>query len=200
MADTRVLAASPVNGDEYHSRTARLMNAAKEGSREALDELVEELTPALWHAARAAGLSQPDAEDVVQTAWLTMVTHLHTIRTPEALKSWLLTTTKREAWRVRASGRMLRPADDEWLASFPDPDAGAEERMIVKDERRQLLDAFLALPPRCQELLRLVAFEPRPDYNIVASLLGVPRGSIGPTRSRCLGKLRGVLDGSGDLR
>jgi RNA polymerase sigma factor (sigma-70 family) len=202
VADNGLLAADQETdqGTEGEHRTPRdrLIRDALDGRLEALDELVPELTPMLWHVARATGLSRPDAEDVVQTAWLNLVSHLGTIHTPAALTSWLVTTTKREAWRVRAAERKTLPANQEWLAEIADPGAGAEEHIIVKDEQQQLLAAFATLPGRCQELLRFVACVPRPNYDEVARVLGVPRGAVGPTRARCLGKLRSALSGEGD--
>ena len=195
---SRFLPANLVSMDESGSRMDSLLRAAQEGGEEAFDQIVTELTPTLWHVARASGLNRPDAEDVVQTAWLSLVSHLDTIRTPAALKSWLLTTTKREAWRVKAVDRRTRPADDEWLTAIPDPGTAAEEYVIIKDEQRALLAAFAALPQRCQELLRMVAFEARPDYDVIAASVGMPRGSVGPTRGRCLDKLRVALNGKGD--
>ncbi|MBO0804037.1 MAG: sigma-70 family RNA polymerase sigma factor [Nocardiopsaceae bacterium] len=179
--------------DDSRGRIASLAEAAREGHQDAIGELVTELTPVLWQVARAAGLSAPDAEDVVQTAWLSLMSHLDAIRTPASLTSWLVTTTRREAWRVRAAGRRQQPADGEWLQSIPDPGVGAEENVVLKDEHRRLRAAFRTLPQRCQELLRIVAFVPRPDYGAVAASLGMPRGSIGPTRSRCLARLRSAL-------
>jgi RNA polymerase sigma factor (sigma-70 family) len=187
------LAETGVNEEDRYARMGGLVHAARDGSPEALGELVTELTPMLWHAARATGLSEPDAEDVVQTVWLSLVSHLDTIRTPAALTAWLLTTTRREAWRVRAIDHKLRPVGDEWLTAIPDPGASAEERVIVNDEMRHLWRAFHDLSPRCQQLLRIVAFIPRPDYDAVAASLGMARGSVGPTRGRCLGKLRAAL-------
>jgi RNA polymerase sigma factor (sigma-70 family) len=184
--------------DVRRAHMENLVRAAKGSGPETIDEFVVELTPVMWHVARAAGLSESDAEDVVQTAWLRLLAHIDTIHTPAALKSWLITTTKREAWRVRAADRRLRPSAEEWLTAIPDPGAGAEEHMIIKDEQRELLAAFVTLPRRCQELLRMVAFEQRPDYDLVAANLGVPRGSIGPTRGRCLEKLRAALQSEGD--
>jgi RNA polymerase sigma factor (sigma-70 family) len=187
-----------VSEDVRRMHMENVVRAAMDGSPRALDEFVAELTPVMWHVARAAGLSESDAEDVVQTAWLRLLAHMDTIHTPAALKSWLITTTKREAWRVRAADRRLRLSVEEWLTSIPDPDAGAEEHTIIKDEHRELLAAFATLSQRCQELLRMVAFEQRPDYDLVAANLGVPRGSIGPTRGRCLKKLRAALQNEGD--
>jgi DNA-directed RNA polymerase specialized sigma24 family protein len=74
---------------------------------------------------------------------------------------------------------------------------GSEEQVIIEDQRRRLWAAIRQLSPRCQELLRIVAFVPRPDYAAVAAGLGMQIGSIGPTRGRCLAKLRALL--AGDL-
>jgi RNA polymerase sigma factor (sigma-70 family) len=174
---------------------AELMTAARNGDEAALGQLVTELSPLLWQVARAAGLSTGDAEDVVQTSWLRLVSHLGGIRTAAALTAWLVTTTKREAWRVRAAGRRQLPVDDTWLSALPDQAVGSEEQAVIDDDRRSLWAALGQLSARCQELLRIIAFVPRPDYQVVAEALGIARGSVGPTRGRCLAKLRGLLAG-----
>ena len=183
---------SPSRPDR-NARIANLLNAARDGRDEALAEIVAELSPLLWQVARAAGLTGGDAEDVVQTAWVQLLSHLDGIHTSAALTAWLVTTTRREAWRVRAAGRRQLPAEQDWLTTVPDPGPGSEDRVIVDDQQRTLWAALGKLSPRCQELLRIVAFVPRPDYDAVAGVLGIPRGSIGPTRGRCLAKLRAML-------
>jgi RNA polymerase sigma factor (sigma-70 family) len=160
---------------------------------EVVGSLVEELSPMLWHVARSAGLGSRDAEDVVQTVWVKLLSHLDTIREPGAVTAWLVTSTRREAWRVRAAERKQQPAADEWLSAIPDPSPGGEELAMLDEQTRQLWAVLRTLTPRCQELLRIVAFVPRPDYNVVASALGMKRGSIGPTRGRCLDKLRAAI-------
>jgi RNA polymerase sigma factor (sigma-70 family) len=174
---------------------ARLVGAARQGSEDALGQIVTELSPLLWQVARAAGLNASDAEDVLQTAWMRLFAHLDGIHTSAALTGWLVTTTRREAWRVSAAARRQLPADDELLSRLPDQGPGSEEQVIIDDQRRVLWLAIGQLSPRCQELLRIVAFVPRPDYAVVAAELGMPTGSIGPTRSRCLAKLRALLAG-----
>jgi RNA polymerase sigma factor (sigma-70 family) len=185
------------NQPDHSERIARLVSAARQGSEGALGEIVTELSPLLWQVARAAGLSTSDAEDVLQTVWLRLVAHLDGIHTSAALTGWLVTTTRREAWRVSAAARRQVPADSEVLSALPDGGPGSEEQVIIDDQRRVLWQAIGQLSPRCQKLLRIVAFVPRPDYAAVAAELGMPTGSIGPTRGRCLAKLRVLL--AGDL-
>jgi len=175
------------------ARMADLLSAARAGSEDALGQIVNELSPLLWQVARSAGLSQGDAEDVLQTVWMRLITHLDGIHDAGALTGWLVTTTKREAWRVRAAGRKQLPADQDVFADLPDKGPGSEEQVIVEDQRRELWATIGMLSRRCQELLRILAFAPRPDYATVAAALGMRVGSIGPTRGRCLAKLRALL-------
>lgn len=173
------------------ARLARYLRRARDGERAALDEIVHELNPLLWHVARSQGLGAEESADVVQTTWLELLRRLHDIRSPDALTAWLVTTTRREAWRVR--GRLGRLTDDGALESVPDTDPGAEERVLADERHRVLRKHFRRLPERCRALLRIVAMVDRPDYDAVAETLGMPRGSIGPTRGRCLAKLRELL-------
>ena len=175
------------------ARMADLLSAARAGSEDALGQIVNELSPLLWQVARSAGLSQGDAEDVLQTVWMRLITHLDGIHDAGALTGWLVTTTKREAWRVRAAGRKQLPADQDVFADLPDKGPGSEEQVILEDQRRELWATIGMLSRRCQELLRIMAFAPRSDYATVAAALGMRVGSIGPTRGRCLAKLRALL-------
>ena len=95
--------------------------------------------------------------------------------------------------RRSAASRRQLPADQELFAELPDKGPGSEEQVIVDEQRRALWVAIGRLSKRCQDLLRIIAFAPRPDYTTVAAALGMPIGSIGPTRGRCLAKLRALL-------
>ena len=198
MDDSTSVTAPPSRSDrsdrsDRAERMADLLNAAKGGSEDALGQITAELSPMLWQVARAAGLGADDAEDAVQTAWERLLSHLAEIRVPQALIGWLVVTTKHEAWRIRASGRRQRPADQEWLTTLPDHAAGTEEQILLDEQQRALWRAVGRLSTQCQELLRIVAFIPRPDYQSVSAALGMPVGSIGPTRGRCLDKIRVLL-------
>ena len=94
---------------------------------------------------------------------------------------------------MRATERRQLPTDREAFAELPDRGPGSEEQVILDEQRQALWVAIGRLSARCQELLRVIAFAPRPDYAVVAAGLGMPIGSIGPTRGRCLAKLRALL-------
>lgn len=170
----------------------------RDGDSGAMADLVDQVTPLLWHTARSQGADPATAEDVVQTAWLRLVEHAADIADPQAVLQWLLMTTKREAWRsVRRERRTVphepweEPTSGDAAAPLPvlDPAAATEDAEVAGLVWRHVE----ALPGRCQQLLRLVAFVDRPDYSVVSAALGIPVGSIGPTRGRCLAKLRLAL-------
>ena len=164
------------------------------GDDAALDELVRLMTPVLWQVARACSLSEQEAEDVVQTTWTTFVRSGDRLRDPQAVGRWLTTTARREAWRVSRAGSRATLAEDEVLDRVAPPQRSAESEAVALDEGDRLWSAVRALDERCQMLLRVVAFADRPDYAGIASDLGMPVGSIGPTRMRCLRKLRVLLE------
>ncbi len=164
------------------------------GDAVALDELVRLMTPVLWHVVRAYRLATEVAEDVVQTTWLSLVRSRDRIQDPAAVGGWLTTTARREAWKVaKASGRALPIEDDELARRLPD-EGSAEAEVVRRDGDGRLWDAVDQLSERCRQLLRIVAFEHRPDYTKIAADLGMPVGSIGPTRGRCLQKLRALVE------
>lgn len=177
-------------------RYADALREARQGSPRALDDLVDELSPMLWRVARKQGLDHATAEDVVQTCWLILMKKLDQIERPEALPGWLATTARREAWRARRSDRRESPSDQPWddkIADQTDLDEDVADRMGLAPRYRILWRVVRQLPERCRGLIQVVAYTERPDYDRVASALGMPRGAIGPNRGRCLAKLRELL-------
>lgn len=160
---------------------------------EGLDGLVRVMTPVLWHVVRSYRLPQDAAEDVIQTTWLALVRRRDAISDPVAVGGWLTTTARREAWRVGTSISKAVPVEDEEISFRLPRQRSAESQAVESDERERLWQVVDSLPERCRRLLRIVAFENRPDYTQVAETLGMPIGSIGPTRGRCLAKLRVAL-------
>jgi len=189
-SDRRRTGGEPLGGYEG---LAVLFESARGGDRRALGLIAEELTPLLWQVARAQGLDRERSADAVQTAWLRLLGSLSDIRSPVALTGWLVTVTRRVAWRMRdelRSGDLPGGPPDEQV---PDPAPPPEEQVVFADRRRRLWSAVSRLSHRCRELLRVVAFVRRPEYGEISAALGMPKGSIGPTRGRCLAQLRRQL-------
>lgn len=176
-----------------YSRHAACLIAARSGDRKALDALVTDLNPLVWHVARSQGLDRTIAEDVVQTVWLTLLRNLHAVAEPKALARWLITCTKREASKNRGGIDRTEPLGDETAERLLSTDGLPEDEVLRSDRDRSLWRAFNRLPQRCQDLLRMTVLAGRAEYDHVARELAMPRGSIGPTRGRCIATLRGYL-------
>jgi RNA polymerase sigma factor (sigma-70 family) len=180
--------------DSLATRAGRLFSQYRAGDEGQMAELVKMLTPILWHTARASRLDAAAAEDVLQTVWLTLVRKADTITEPLAVLQWLVVTTKREAWRVARTQARVRPEDLEAGGTPPsDTTESVEDEVLRPNSARRLWQHVEHLPERCRALLRVIAFADRPDYAELAKALGMPQGSIGPTRGRCLAKLRLAL-------
>lgn len=176
-----------------------LLAGAAAGNAAAWDALVVRYTALLWSVTRAHRLGEADAGDVVQTTWLRLLENLGRIEDPERLPGWLVTTTRRECLRVlcRAGRELPTPVEDAVLEvpdeRSPEPDLG----LLTEERDAALWRCFGRLPERCQRLLRvLVASEPA-AYAQVSDAMGMPIGSIGPTRMRCLDRLRALTRTAG---
>jgi RNA polymerase sigma factor (sigma-70 family) len=169
--------------------TAELLVAARAGDSDAWDELVERYARLVWAVARGFALSMADAADVSQTTWLRLVEHLDELREPEHVGGWLATTARRECLRIlRRNGREVVGLDAgiEIEAGEPRPEA-----VVLDTERDRILWLSLGeISQRCQVLLRALATVPPPSYQDISAALGMPVGSIGPTRARCLDHLK----------
>ena len=179
--------------ERWYGRLAQLLVSARSGDREAIAEMVRALTPLLWNVARAEGLDRDAAEDAVQSAWLVLLRGRDEIRSPQAMTGWLMTVTRRTARELRSQQNRQRPLDPESLPELPSLDPTMDDQAVDHERCQRLWWNVHRLPPRCRKLLRIVAFVDRPDYREVSQALAMPRGSIGPTRGRCLSKLRQLL-------
>jgi RNA polymerase sigma factor (sigma-70 family) len=179
--------------DTSHDRDdADLFERARSGEKSAWVGLTDRYTNLLWSVARAMRLSDEDAADAVQTTWLRLVERIDSVRDPERLGGWLATTMRRESLAVLR--RRARQVSVDALDNVADDREPLDDAML-RDERDQALwRAFRTLDARCQELLRLLMADPPPRYRDVAATLGVTVGYIGPTRMRCLKRLRLALD------
>ncbi|REJ05063.1 sigma-70 family RNA polymerase sigma factor [Microbacterium bovistercoris] len=185
--------ADPPPATSRWRRAAEHFRAWRDGDARAMDDLVRLMTPVLWHVVRAYGVDRALAEDVVQTTWLRLVRGQDQITDAAAVSAWLTTTARREAWRAGKAQNRADATEDADLEAMLPVAASAEDEATVADGANRLWAAVQRLDERCRRLIRVVAFEERPDYKSIADDLGMPVGSIGPTRSRCLTKLRVLL-------
>jgi RNA polymerase sigma factor (sigma-70 family) len=169
-----------------------LVTRARTGDKQAWDTLVERYAPLIWFICCRHRLGA-DAEDISQSVWLRLVGELDKIRDPAALPGWLATTTRREC------SRMLCAAARGPLAAghVPDPETLADEQAVTPEDEllraerhAALREALQDLPPQGQRLIALLVADPPVPYAQISARLGIPAGSIGPTRRRCLDKLR----------
>jgi RNA polymerase sigma factor (sigma-70 family) len=173
------------NGD-----VTSLVAAAARGDQAAWEAIVDRYLPLVFSVTRAHRLGDSDAEDVNQTVWLRLVEHLDDLREPRALPKWIMTTARHESLRLIKARRRELPLDPllEVAAAADDPGLDAE---LLRAERQQALREGLAeLAPGHRRLLVLLAADPPLSYREISDLLGIPVGSIGPTRARCLERLR----------
>jgi RNA polymerase sigma factor (sigma-70 family) len=177
-----------------HVRTdpGDLVARARKGEKQAWDALVERYAPLIWSICRRHRLCGADAEDVGQSVWLHLVDKLDRVRDPAALPGWLATTTRRECGRVLREARGPRTSgfavDAEEL---PDEQAStADQDLLVAERHAALREAFAHLPSDGQRLISLLAADPPLPYSEISARLGIPVGSIGPNRARCLAKMR----------
>jgi RNA polymerase sigma factor (sigma-70 family) len=168
---------------------AALVSQAAAGDRDAWNEIVDRYAPLIWSICCRHGLGGADAADVAQAVWLHLVDQLDHLRDPGALPGWLATTTVRECLR-RVTGRGPERLATR-LADSPQSVAGVViDEEILAGRRMALRAAFAGLPPRCQELLSMLTSDPPHSYAEISAELGIPVGSIGPYRARCLDRLR----------
>lgn len=174
--------------------TAELVARVRDGDPAAWDQLVQRFASLLWGIARGHRLDTATAGDVVQTVWLRLVENLDTIREPAALPGWLSVTTRRECLRVLRTHGRTQPTEDEDLVAVPADDDPVDLHVLTEERDRALWAAFDRLGERCRLLLRVLMADPPPSYDEVSQALDMPIGSIGPTRGRCLDRLRTLLD------
>jgi RNA polymerase sigma factor (sigma-70 family) len=180
-----------------------LVRAAVLGDKASWDALVQRYSGLVWSVARGYRLGSADAADVSQTTWLRLAEHLDRIDKPSHVGAWLATTARHEALRVARGAARMVPADEDTLVTLGQADDYSPERAVLDAEQAQLDSeraarvwrAFGELPARCTQLLRILIASPPPSYIEVAAAVGMPVGSIGPTRARCLRRLRALLAG-----
>lgn len=175
-------------------QAAEAVHRASAGDREAWQRLVDGYAGLIWATTRSHRLSDGDAHDVSQTTWLRLVENIDRLTEPAAVGAWLATTARRECLRLLRQSRRTVPFGD-W-EDLDDADPGMEDLdadLIRVEQGEAVRDCLQKLNPSCQALLHLLILDPPPSYDEISAALGMPIGSIGPTRGRCLRKLEGLV-------
>lgn len=185
--------------------TTFLIHRCLQGEMDAWSLLVERYARLVRSVPVRYGLTADEVDDVAQEVFLALAQSLHEIEDPERLSGWLATTTRRFTWRALQRRRREQPIehpDDADPPASTDPisvsNVTLEELLSGWSRQEALAQALRHLPTRCQELLHLLFLDERqPDYDEISKRLDIPKGSIGPTRNRCLQRLRTLLEGIG---
>jgi len=188
---------------EHPANDEALLAACQRGEQAAWDTLVDRYSALIYSIPLKHGLSEQDAADVFQAVCVTLLEKMSTIRDPRGLPAWIITTTTRQCWAVlRQHHRDVSRygGQDTTVDVEPaDPDPLPDEELVLLERQHLVRAAIAQLPGNCRVLVEAL-FSDAPgstSYQDLAERLGVPLNSLGPTRSRCLGKLRRLLEDSG---
>jgi len=181
--------------EEIAPDVASLVRSAAAGDKSAWERLVDQYSRLLWAMTRDFKLAEVDAADVVQATWLRLLEHIHRIEYPERIGSWLATTARHECLRHLAASKRVTLVDDHDAAfsGSGGHQPEVDERLLAEERAQAVREAVATLPIRSQRLLELLMADPPVSYTEISDQLGLPIGSIGPTRGRCLERLRLIL-------
>jgi len=173
---------------------ASLVRGAAAGDKQAWERLIDQYARLIWSITADFKLAESDAADVAQTTWLRLFEHINRIEYPDRVGSWLAATARNECLRSLAARKKVVLSQDgaelsETIAHEPEIDA----RLLAAERAEVVRDAVARLPRRWQRLVELLMADPPASYAEISDQLDLPIGSIGPTRGRCLARLRVLL-------
>jgi RNA polymerase sigma factor (sigma-70 family) len=173
---------------------ARLVRRAAEGEQWAWERLVDQYERLIWAITRDFKLAESDAADVFQVTWLRLFEHINRLKSPDRVGSWLAATARNECLHSLAvRKKVVLGHDDLALEASAAPEPDIDESLLADERAQMVREALSCLPSRWQRLLALLMADPPVSYAEISDQLGLPVGSIGPTRNRCLARLREVL-------
>ena len=177
---------------------AWLVQRAAEGDQWAWERLVNQYARLIWAMTRDFKLVESDAADVAQVTWLRLLEHIDSLEHPARVGSWLATTARHECLRSMAARKKIVLVHDDsalnGVAAHQQPEV--DERLLADERAQEVREALARLPWRWRRLLELLMADPPASYAEISDQLGLPVGSIGPTRGRCLARLRDLLQAS----
>ena len=192
-----VIAAMPGQGSDA-SGVAVLVRRAAAGDRRAWERLVDQYARLIWAMTRDFKLAESDAADVFQATWLRLLEYIDRLEHPDRVGSWLAATARHECLRSLAARKkvMLVHDDTALKVGAVGHEPEIDERILAEERAQTVRDALSRLPWRWRRLVELLMADPPASYAEISEQLGLPVGSIGPTRGRCLARLRVLLEAS----
>jgi RNA polymerase sigma factor (sigma-70 family) len=179
---------------------ALLVRHAAGGDMQAWERLFDQFSRLIWSITAEFKLTESDAADVSQTTWLRLLERIDRIEHPDRVGSWLAATARNECLRsLAAHKRVVLGSDQGEIEEMEEARGRAseiDERLLASERDQVVRDAMSSLPKRWQRLLEMLMADPPISYAEISDQLGLPVGSIGPTRGRCLERLRGLLQAS----
>ena len=170
---------------------------ATTGDIYAWNRLVDQYSRLIWSITASFRLGESDAADVVQTTWMRLIEHIDRIEHADRVGSWLAATARNECLRSLAVRKRLVLAHED--DSFDDSarhEPEIDEALLAAERAAGVREAITQLPWRWQRLMEMLMADPPASYAEISDELGLPVGSIGPTRGRCLARLRVLLEAS----
>jgi RNA polymerase sigma factor (sigma-70 family) len=175
----------------------RLMHRAADGDPRAWQTLVDRYGRLIWSITRDFKLVESDAADVFQTTWMRLIEHIDRIEHPDRVGSWLAATARNECLRsLAARKRLVLSHEDDPFDGPARHEPGVDEALLAAERAAGVREAMTQLPWRWQRLMEMLMADPPASYAEISDELGLPVGSIGPTRGRCLARLRVLIDAS----
>jgi RNA polymerase sigma factor (sigma-70 family) len=175
-----------------------LLASCRDGDAKAWETLIRRYRRLIYSVPAAYRLPTEQSDEVFQRVTIKLFEHVGTIRAVETLPTWLLVTTRRECRDMSRKERRYAPLDDEDSERVPAEDADVAGRLDAVAREHAVAVALERMGSPCRELLTALYVEdPTPPYDEIARRLGRPMGSLGPTRSRCLNKLKALCLESG---
>jgi RNA polymerase sigma factor (sigma-70 family) len=175
---------------------AQLVRSAADGDRWAWERLHDQYSRIIWAITRNFKLGESDAADVFQVTWLRLLEHIGRLNFPDRVGSWLAATARHECLRTVEARQRIVLVHDHGEFGEVAAEPPVDERLLADERADAVREALARLPWRHQRLLNLLMADPPASYAEISDQLGLPVGSIGPTRGRCLERLRVLLEAS----
>jgi RNA polymerase sigma factor (sigma-70 family) len=182
-------------GNEPQQTDAELIDSCRGGHASAWKELVARYGNLVFSVCRSTGLSEADASDITQQTFCILHDSLDRLKADTRLGAWLATVARRHSWRVRARQQREAPEAPDELTRRAEATSDEAGEPAAWEQLEWLHHGLSRMDERCRDLLTELYLRPEPaSYEEVARMFSIAVGSIGPTRARCLDKLRGLLE------